>query len=706
MGAVYKVRHRLLGEDRVVKVMHPHLENDASLRDRFLNEARAAVRIAHPNLARIFDFTIDEHGVAYLVMEYIHGATLGQLIRAKERPPLALALEIAEQSLTAIGQVHKHGIVHRDIAPDNLMLTRDIDNEPVVKLIDLGLAKSISQGASLTASGMFLGKFRYAAPEIFDEGIGQGLDTRGDLYAFALVLYELLTGVYPISGTTSTALIAGHLFRPPMPFSESDPTGRIPETIRHAVLRGLAKKPDERFATADDFIASLHFEPAELDSEERLESPTTARILTLIDSAELASEAYGAGSTQAKLDAQFGPTATPIPGPPSSLGNTAAPSGPTGPAAMDDLTTLVAEARTLAAQEPIDDVREARTLRIPEELPPITAPSEDIHELPTLQVDSQALRAAAQHPAAGTTPPAGAEATQRIEDIPPPPPAAPPPPVAPPVVETERMLDTAISDIRSLAESGDPGRAHELLQRTIRAHGEHPTLLELRSELGMALLQNDANQYRPEESYDAPEPEERGLDELTLGGDAGQGAAQSLDAMFRGGGSAESSTTLEAPTSPLPPGPSPTEGFGMARRSSFPGGSQGMAAAALAVLALLAAVVFVWHRMGPAVDSNPDLEPVDVTASQLSPGHLVLEASPWGELTAVVDSEDQEIPVAARHTPLRLSIPPGRYRLTVRHPPSDQEQVLDIEIQSDGRLEQRVSFETIDAEAYFDAMGW
>ncbi len=317
MGAIYKVRHRLLGEVRVIKMIRPHLEQDPALKTRFLNEARAAARLSHPNIAHLYDYTVDEDGAAFIVMEFIPGLTLGELLAGGELLPVGLALEIARQALRAIGHVHRHGIVHRDVSPDNLMLTTDVDGRPLVKLLDLGLIKTVDgtgAGSRLTAAGVFVGKFRYAAPEQFDEPAqaAPGEDRRrGDLYSLAVVLYELLTGRYPIAGDSPSSLIAGHLFRPPLDFAESDPEGRVPETVRRAVFKGLAKKPAARFASADDFAAALDA-GVPLD----LESPAVERILELVRRQALPrlAPAPPRGSTQSRLDREFAAEPTPPPG--------------------------------------------------------------------------------------------------------------------------------------------------------------------------------------------------------------------------------------------------------------------------------------------------------------------------------------------------------------------------------------------------------
>jgi len=264
MGAIYKVRHRLLDEVRVIKVVLRHAGPAGELRDRFLGEARTASRLIHPNLARILDFLVDEQEQQLLVMEHIDGPTLQQVLDRSGTPPLGLALEIARQALDALGALHRSGFVHRDVAPDNLMLTRDAGGGPLVKLIDFGIAKALpvdeaedmsgARNPGLTQAGVFLGKPRYASPE---QLTGEPVDARSDLYSFGLVLYELLTGRCPFEGHSVRELIAAHLQAEPLSFAVSDPDGRVPAGLRAIVLRLLAKHPEERFADAAELAEAL-----------------------------------------------------------------------------------------------------------------------------------------------------------------------------------------------------------------------------------------------------------------------------------------------------------------------------------------------------------------------------------------------------------------------------------------------------------------
>src|SRR6266536_6083395 len=164
MGAIYKVRHRLLDEVRVVKVMRPQIGADEELKRRFTQEAKTATRLKHPNIGAILDFALDSDGMAYIVMEFIDGVNLAELLRASGPPGVPMTLEIAHQTLSALGFLHRKNVVHRDIAPDNLLLTHDDEGRPQVKLIDLGIAKPLDKTINLTSTGVFLGKLKYSSP--------------------------------------------------------------------------------------------------------------------------------------------------------------------------------------------------------------------------------------------------------------------------------------------------------------------------------------------------------------------------------------------------------------------------------------------------------------------------------------------------------------------------------------------------------------
>lgn len=253
MGAVYKARHRHFDEACVIKVMHPRLQDVTGARDRFFREAKQGKQLRHHNIAEVLAFLVATDGKAYLVMEYVDGENLRELLARQGRLDSRLVVTIGVQALSALAYLHSRQIIHRDISPDNLMLTTDAAGAPLVKLIDLGIAKSLDETMSLTATGTFVGKVHYAAPEQF----GQGVDARSDLYSMGVVLYELATGGKPVQGNNTMAVIAACLQQPPRPFSETDPEGRVPPTLRSVIVRALEKKAGNRFQTAEEFAAAL-----------------------------------------------------------------------------------------------------------------------------------------------------------------------------------------------------------------------------------------------------------------------------------------------------------------------------------------------------------------------------------------------------------------------------------------------------------------
>ncbi len=254
MGAVYKVRHRYLDEIQVIKTVRERFQADEELKVRFLREAKTAKRLRHPNIAEVIDYSVTREGTAFIVMEFIEGVNLREVMtRAGGVLDAQFVVEIGLQTLAALGYLHGKGFVHRDISPDNLMLSK-IDGTRVIKLIDLGIAKPLAATSNLTADGRFVGKMRYASPEQFGE---REIDQRSDLYSLGVVLYELATGIAPIGGSDHRAMIAGHLTRPPRPFDETDPKGLVPTQLREVILRALRKDRADRYQTAEAFSVAL-----------------------------------------------------------------------------------------------------------------------------------------------------------------------------------------------------------------------------------------------------------------------------------------------------------------------------------------------------------------------------------------------------------------------------------------------------------------
>lgn len=257
MGTIYKVRHNLLDEIRVIKFMRPAVSGDAELDHRFLQEARLVTRFNHPNIAAVYDFSVDDEGTAYIVMEYVEGMNLIEMMRSMPEASMPLLLEIARQTLEALAYLHRKNVVHRDISPDNIMIAIE-DGRPMVKLIDLGIAKALDSNDGLTKTGFFLGKLKYASPEQLGSlGADEQLDARSDIYSFSVALYELVTGRLPFRSESPRSLVAAHLFEAPADFELVDSEGRIPTELRDVILRGLQKSRDDRYPDAEAFRTAI-----------------------------------------------------------------------------------------------------------------------------------------------------------------------------------------------------------------------------------------------------------------------------------------------------------------------------------------------------------------------------------------------------------------------------------------------------------------
>jgi tRNA A-37 threonylcarbamoyl transferase component Bud32 len=259
MGEVYKVLHTHLNAIRVIKLMRSNIAADAGAHERFQREARLATKIQHPNVAALFDFSTLDDGSHYMVWEYIEGINLHEMIT--ERGPLSAryAARIAVQALLGLDAIHRAGIVHRDVSPENLMITRDDEGAERVKIIDLGIAKS-SGGADddKTKTGMFVGKWKYCSPEHLGMlPAGERIDGRADIYSFGIVMYEMLTGVPPFVCDTPHAYLMKHASERPKPLQEVNPGATVPPQLEALIFRALEKDRTKRYASAREFAAEL-----------------------------------------------------------------------------------------------------------------------------------------------------------------------------------------------------------------------------------------------------------------------------------------------------------------------------------------------------------------------------------------------------------------------------------------------------------------
>src|SRR5437867_83751 len=261
MGEIFKVRHIHLNELRVIKIMRPNVASDDQGLQRFLQEARTSTMIKHKNLAMLYDFAQLEAGSYYMVWEFIDGTNIQKWIFQNGPMPSRLTIEIAIQALHGLDHLHSMGLIHRDISPENIMLSQDHHGKLAVKVIDFGIAKQLAEGEGgqgLTQTGMFLGKLKYASPE--QAGYlkeGEHLDPRSDLYSFGIVLYEMLAGRAPFQATNPHGYILKHVTEKPAPISETNPQVRVPSQLESIIMKSLEKNRDNRFHTAGDFANAL-----------------------------------------------------------------------------------------------------------------------------------------------------------------------------------------------------------------------------------------------------------------------------------------------------------------------------------------------------------------------------------------------------------------------------------------------------------------
>ena len=259
MGRVYCAEQVALGRTVAVKVVHPHLADDELTAARFLIEARTASRLSHPNSVAIFDFGRTEQGQPYIVMEYLRGRDLGR-VSADEGPlPVRRVTDVLRQTLAALEEAHALGIVHRDLKPDNVVLEPLRSGLDFVKVVDFGLAKVLDEtpsvaGGALTRPGLVCGTPEYMSPE---QGRGDALDGRADLYSVGVLLFELLAGRVPFTGDSATKTLLLHINEPVPDPRNVAPERGIPGAFAEVSLRALAKAREDRFQDARDFAAAL-----------------------------------------------------------------------------------------------------------------------------------------------------------------------------------------------------------------------------------------------------------------------------------------------------------------------------------------------------------------------------------------------------------------------------------------------------------------
>lgn len=247
MAEVYRAHDRLLDRPVALKVLFPELSIDRTFVERFRREAQAAANLSHHNIVPVFDWGEDT-GTYFIVMEFIDGRPLSSILKSAGPLSAERAADIGSHVAAALGYAHKHGVVHRDVKPGNVLITDDGH----VKVTDFGIARAMNTEESLTQTGAVMGTATYFSPE---QAEGLGVDARSDIYSLGVVLFEMVTGRPPFLGDSPVAVASKHVRdHPPAP-RELNP--QIPPTFEAIILKSMAKDPAHRYTTAEELRADL-----------------------------------------------------------------------------------------------------------------------------------------------------------------------------------------------------------------------------------------------------------------------------------------------------------------------------------------------------------------------------------------------------------------------------------------------------------------
>lgn len=258
MSIVYKGRHELMDRTVAIKMLQAQLVSDERSIKRFQQEARAVSCLAHPNVVSVFDFGISPSGQPYLVMDYLVGKSLADVIREENHVEVLRALHIFIQACEALEHAHQKGVIHRDLKSGNIMLVDFEGKKDVVKVVDFGIAKlmpeSGKQAQILTATGEIFGSPVYMSPE---QCLDHHLDARSDIYSMGAMVYETLTGQPPLMGDTIIDTMQMHVTVIPKPLEEVRPDLEFPLSLSSVVLKALEKKAENRYSSMGQFANTL-----------------------------------------------------------------------------------------------------------------------------------------------------------------------------------------------------------------------------------------------------------------------------------------------------------------------------------------------------------------------------------------------------------------------------------------------------------------
>src|SRR4051812_40138411 len=257
MGTVYQAEHALIGKKIALKVLFPELTRRADLVARFLQEAKSASRIGHENVIDISDFGQSPEGMVYIAMELLEGHDLAHVIKSEGPMAWPRARPILMQIAKALRAAHEHGIIHRDMKPENVYLIQREGRPDFVKVLDFGIAKVVTpdgDGPRLTQTGMVFGTPEYMSPE---QAQGQTPDHRVDIYAVGCLMYHMLTGDVPFRAESFMGILTKHLLEPVVAPRTKRPDLEIAEQVEAVCMRALEKDRDKRWQDMDAFYRAL-----------------------------------------------------------------------------------------------------------------------------------------------------------------------------------------------------------------------------------------------------------------------------------------------------------------------------------------------------------------------------------------------------------------------------------------------------------------
>lgn len=252
MSTVYKAKHQLLKRDVAVKLLKVGRQLDGKTHQRFKEEARAAVGLQHSNICSTREFGINQDGTPYLIMDFLEGTSLAELIKQEEKLSQSHVIELMLNVCSGLKHAHESGVIHRDVKPANIIIAREKTGSDAIKIVDFGIAKLITEddsGPNLTQTGEVFGTPKYMSPE---QCHGNKVDQRADIYALGCILYEMLSGQPPFNNDSAIQIMFAHINNEPAPLANN-----VSRDMKVIVDRCLQKEPSSRYQTVSELMADL-----------------------------------------------------------------------------------------------------------------------------------------------------------------------------------------------------------------------------------------------------------------------------------------------------------------------------------------------------------------------------------------------------------------------------------------------------------------